>query len=52
MDSTMIFCEMEDMLLLPLYPMTIGYWEHQGRCPGLRASRIISCTRSLAARVK
>ncbi|WP_341347388.1 AraC family transcriptional regulator [Paenibacillus sp. FSL H3-0469] len=30
MDSMMIFCEMEDMLLLPLYATTIGYWEHQG----------------------
>lgn len=25
----MIFCEMEDMHLLPLYATTLGYWEHQ-----------------------
>ena len=29
MRSKMIFCEAEDMLLLPLYATTIGYWEHQ-----------------------
>lgn len=29
MRSTMIFSEMEETLLLPLYATTIGYWEHQ-----------------------
>lgn len=29
MKSKMIFCESEEMLLLPLYATTIGYWEHQ-----------------------
>lgn len=29
MKSQLVFCETEDMLLLPLYTTTVGYWEHQ-----------------------
>lgn len=29
MESTLIFCETEEMAALPLYATTIGFWEHQ-----------------------
>ncbi|MEC0090132.1 AraC family transcriptional regulator [Paenibacillus macquariensis] len=29
MKSKMIFCQMEETVVLPLYATTIGYWEHQ-----------------------
>lgn len=29
MKSQLVFCETEDILMLPLYATTVGYWEHQ-----------------------
>lgn len=29
MESKIIFCQTEDVIMLPLYATTLGFWEHQ-----------------------